>query len=93
LTPFLFLIVVESLARLVRQGVKVELLHDLKIGSHEIEVSVLQFVDNTIFMCESNHQNVLTIKFILRCFELTSGLRVNFHKSKITSIGTEGEVN
>jgi len=40
-------------------------------------------------MCEANHQNVFIVKTILRCFELASGLRVNFHKSIIGTIGVE----
>ena len=32
-------------------------------------------------------QNVLALKSILRCYELASGLKVNFHKSRIGGIG------
>ena len=42
--------------------------------------------DDTIFFCEDLYSNVITIKAILRCFELASGLKVNFHKSKLTGI-------
>ena len=31
----------------------------------------------------------MTIKAMLRCFELGSGLKVNFHKSKIGAIGVD----
>jgi len=43
------------------------------------------------FICEASHQNVFTIKSFLRFFELVSGLRDKFHKSKLTSIGVERE--
>jgi len=83
LKSFLFLIVVEGLANLVRQETKLNLLHGVKIGTDQIHTNTLQFADDTLFFCEANKHNVFTIKIILRCFELASGLRVNFHKSKI----------
>jgi len=41
LTPFLFIVVAEGLAGLVRQTVKNNLLHGIKVGSKEVEVSFL----------------------------------------------------
>lgn len=34
-------------------------------------------------------QNVMTIKSVLRCFEMTSGLKINFYKSKLVSLEIE----
>jgi len=39
------------------------------------------------FSCEDKTQNVLTLKSILRCFEVASGLKVNFYKSKLRGVG------
>ena len=47
---------------------------------------MLQFVDDTIFFCKLSYGNVLAIKVILRCFELVSGLMINFHKSQVASV-------
>jgi len=58
----------------------------LKVEDKKVNVNLLQFADDTVFVCESNVQN---IKAILRCFELSSGLRVNFHKRKIGAIGVD----
>jgi len=41
LAPFLFLVVAEGLAGLVRQAVKANLLAGLKIGRKEVELSIL----------------------------------------------------
>ena len=41
------------------------------------------------FLCESNVHNIRCIKAILRCFELSSSLGVNFFKSKIGAIGVD----
>jgi len=86
LAPFLFLVVAEGLAGLVRQAVKAQLLSELKIGRKEVELSLLQFADDTLFLCEDSYVNVVTLKAILRGFELALGLKINFNKSKLASI-------
>ena len=86
LAPFLFLVVAEGLTGLVREAVKVDLLTGLKIGRKGTPVSLLQFADDTLFFCEDSFTNVVTLKAILRGFEIASGLKINFHKSKLTGI-------
>jgi len=86
LAPFLFLVVAEGLAGLVRQAMKANILSGLKIGRKEVEISILQFADDTLFLCEDSFSNVVTLKAILRGFELASGLKINFHKSKLAGI-------
>jgi len=89
MAPFLFLIVVEGLAGMVRQAVKKNLYYGVHVGSKAINVGLLQFADDTLFMCEAKIQNAWVIKSILRSFELASGLRVNFFKTKIGGVGLE----
>ena len=50
---------------------------------------ILQFADDTIFLCEDSFNNVVTLKAILRGFELASGLKINFHKSKLVGINVQ----
>jgi len=87
MTSFLFLIIVEGLARLVRQAIKKNLYCGVEVGIHETKVGLLQFADNTLFMCEASTQNVRVVKAILRSFELASGLKVNFSKTKVGGQG------
>jgi len=61
----------------------------VKTEKQVIQVNVLQFANYTLFVGDCKFQNIFTIKSILRCFELASGLRVNFHKSIIRAIGVE----
>ena len=91
LAPFLFIIVVEGLVGLVRQALKVNLLSGVKIGSKEVDVSFLQFADDTLFFCEESRSNVIIMKIILRGFELASGLKINFHKSKLASTNVQNQ--
>jgi len=85
LAPFLFIVVAKCLVGLVRQVVKTNMLSSLKFGRKEVELCILQFADDTLFLCEDSFTNVMTLKAILRDFELASGL-INFHKSKLADI-------
>jgi len=68
---------------------KTKLLSGLKIGRKEMEVCIFQFADDTLFLCEDSFNNVITLKAILRGFELASGLKINFHKSKLAGINVQ----
>lgn len=41
------------------------------------------------FLWSATYNNVLTIKSMLRCYELVSGLKVNFCKSSFGALGLE----
>jgi len=75
---FLFLIVAEG-----TKAVKKNLYSGTKVGTDGINVGLLQFADDTLFLCEAKSQNSRILKTVLRCFELVSGLRVNFSKTKV----------
>jgi len=92
MAPFLFLIVAEGLAGLVRQAVKKDLYSGIKVGSNETNVGLLQFADDTLFLCEAKAQNARTLKAILRSFELALGLRVNFSKTKVGGLGLDASM-
>jgi len=89
LAPFLFLIVVEGLAGVTRVAKEKKLIDSLEVGKDKVKVNMLQYADDTLFFCEANTKSVLNIKAILQCFELSSGLRVNFAKSRIGGTGMD----
>jgi len=77
------------LTKLVRQKIKFNKLAGVKVGRNEVEICTLHFVDDTLFLCEDSFSNIFTIKAILRCYELASGLKINFHKSKLVGVNIE----
>lgn len=81
--------VAEGLSGMMRQTVFLHLFEGFKVGTEVIEVSLLQFADDTLFIGEPNIQNVLVMKSVLRCFELMSGLKVNFSKSKLAGVAMQ----
>ncbi|GJV32390.1 hypothetical protein Tco_1392790 [Tanacetum coccineum] len=48
----------------------------------------LFFADDVIFIGKWDSLNILTIINVLKCFHLASGLKINFHKSKLMGIST-----
>ena len=89
LAPFLFLVVAEG-PRLVRQALRMKVLRGVKVGGrNNVECCLLQFENDTLFLCEDSFYNIFAIKAILRCYEIVSGLKVNFHKSKLAGISVD----
>jgi len=48
---------------------------------------MLQYADDTLFFYKASVQSVLTLKAILKCFELASSLKVNYSKTKVGGVG------
>ncbi|XP_077251907.1 uncharacterized protein LOC143891153 [Tasmannia lanceolata] len=91
LSPFLFVIVAEILSRSLVMGSSLDLFRGFRIGLEEVEVSHLQFDDDTLLFCEPEIGQVRNLKAILRCYELISGQKSNFHKSKIFALNIPEE--
>jgi len=54
---------------------------------HNVEISILQYVDDTIFFREASMENVKAITVILWSFEQVLGLKINFAKSNFGAVG------
>ena len=71
----------------MREAVHHNLFLGYRVGVDEVVVSHNQFTDDTLLIDDMSLQNVLTMKIILRWFELVSELKVNFNKSKVAGVG------
>jgi len=91
LAPFLFLVVAKGLSSLMREANATNSLRGYEVGREKCVISLLQYVDDTIFVGEANARNVFTIKVILRMFKLASDLKVYFFKSSFRAIGVGSE--
>ena len=59
-------------------------------GKNKVEISLLQYADDTIFFGEALMENVRAIKAMLKIFKLVSGLKINFAKSGFGAFGVLG---
>ncbi|GKA93671.1 hypothetical protein Tco_0815657 [Tanacetum coccineum] len=59
----------------------------VKVGSNKVDISHLQFADDSLIMGKWSRVNAQNLCRLLSCFNLASGLKVNFSKSKFFGIG------
>ncbi|MCH79506.1 LINE-1 reverse transcriptase like [Trifolium medium] len=86
LAPFLFLLVAEGFAGLMRSAGTKNLFKGFTVGNEGLEISHLQYADDTLCIGEATVENLWSLKAILRGFELASGLKVNFSKSCLIGV-------
>ncbi|XP_015955629.1 uncharacterized protein LOC107480021 [Arachis duranensis] len=91
LSPFLFVLVDDVLHRMVGEAVRNSRISPLLVGRDNIELSHLQFADDTILFYPQETETLVNYKRLLRCFELMSGLSINFEKSSLISVNSEKE--
>ena len=89
LSPFLFNLVAEALSHLFHEAVSHNLFKGIKVGYDGLLVSHLQYADDTIIFCEPVTEQLLNVKRVLRCFQVMSGLKINFQKSSLFGIDVE----
>jgi len=50
------------------------MLEGVKVSKNKVGINMIQFIKNTLLICQNQIQNVLSLKSILQCFEVTSEL-------------------
>lgn len=85
--PLLFNFVVDALSCIMDRAALAG--HIAPVSSHLIPsgLSHIQYADDTIILVEKNDICLANLKFLLLCFEVLSGLKINFAKSELISIG------
>jgi hypothetical protein len=91
LAPFLFLLVAEGLGGIFRRAIGRNRFRGFRVGGSEVTVSHLQYADDTLCVGEASIENLWALKAILRGFEMSSGLKVNFWKSCLIGLEVSQE--
>lgn len=89
LSPFLFLIVAEALGRMIKKAVNVGMVEGFRVARNSLVISHLQYVDDTLIFCGVEEYQIRNVKDTILCFEVVSGLKVNFFKSELIGLQTE----
>ncbi|RVW78761.1 putative mitochondrial protein [Vitis vinifera] len=90
LSPYLFVIGMEVLSRLIHRAVGGGFLLGCRVngrGGDGALVSHLLFADDTLVFCEASEDQMVYLSCLLMWFEVISGLRINLDKSEILSVG------
>lgn len=78
ISPFLFVLATEAFNQMMKIVIDKGFVKGLKVGSGEVNISHLQFADDTLIFCPAKRKFVTNLRRILDCFQLLSGLKINF---------------
>ena len=81
LSPYLFILVAESLQRMIRAAVQIRHPTD-----DELPCAVLQYADDTLVIFRADPEAASILKHILDQFAAFIGLQINFDKSTLVPI-------
>jgi hypothetical protein len=92
LSPLLFNLVADMLNLLISRVKEEGQINGLIPHLIEGGISILQYADDTILFMENDLEQVANMKLLLCAFERLSGLKINFHKSKLFCYGDTKQV-
>nr|GEW24058.1 RNA-directed DNA polymerase, eukaryota, reverse transcriptase zinc-binding domain protein [Tanacetum cinerariifolium] len=90
LSPFLFILIMESLHISLQRVVDGGLFTGIKLNSM-VSLSHLFYADDVIFIGQWSELNIDTLVQVFECFYRASGLRINMCKSKLMGVNVEDE--
>lgn len=56
------------------------------MGTKNVNVSQLQFGDDTLLLMDGEQRNIQILKSLILCFKLVSSLEVNWNKTHLSTI-------
>uniref|UniRef100_A0A5B7BI34 Reverse transcriptase domain-containing protein n=1 Tax=Davidia involucrata TaxID=16924 RepID=A0A5B7BI34_DAVIN len=90
LSPFLFVVIMEALSKMLAKAVEGGLLGGFNVsnglGGNSV-INHLLFADDTLMFYGVEDQQLRYLRSVLLCFEAVSGLKVNLIKSELIPIG------
>ncbi|KAM0029767.1 putative RNA-directed DNA polymerase [Helianthus debilis subsp. tardiflorus] len=89
LSPFLFVLAMEALTGIMKQACNIGIFKGLGLSPNGVPISHFLYADDVIFVGEWSFNNLINLKRLLRCFYLSSGLKVNLKKSSLYGVGLE----
>ncbi|GKC20760.1 RNA-directed DNA polymerase, eukaryota [Tanacetum coccineum] len=88
LSPFLFILIMESLHISFQRVVDAGMFKGITLSS-SLQLSHMFYADDVVFVGQWSDANFDTIVHVLECFFRASGLRINMSKSKLMGISVE----
>jgi hypothetical protein len=89
ISPLLFDSIVDVIAMILSKASQAGhiqgVIHHLILGG----ITHLQYADDTMILLENTDQGLVNLKFLLICFELLSGMKINYHKSEVIVLGVD----
>jgi hypothetical protein len=89
LSPFLFNIAADTLAKMISLAQSNKLIQGLVPEYVENGIAILQYVDDTILCIQDNEEQAANLKLLLYFYENMSGLKINFSKSEVVMVSQD----
>ena len=89
LSPFLFNIAADTLAKMVTLAQENGLIEGLVPDYIPKGVAILQYTDDTIICLKDSRENAQNMKLLLYLYENMSGLKINFDKSEVIMVSQD----
>ena len=83
ISPFLFIILADTLSKMVSQASYEGLIKGIKITSGSPILTHLFFVNDALFFLEASQLNLIRLKWIINAYCVASRQIVNFQKSSL----------
>lgn len=83
LSTLIFNLVGEVLSRLLVKAEELGIFRGVQLPNNGGTISHLQFADDTILFFNNDSNSILGARRVLKCFELISGLKINYEKSSL----------
>lgn len=61
-------------------------IYGMQFGNGGPKLTHLQFADDTLVFCKADLDSVANIRRVLRAFKITSGLKINCHKTVLCGV-------
>ncbi|GJR46170.1 RNA-directed DNA polymerase, eukaryota, reverse transcriptase zinc-binding domain protein [Tanacetum coccineum] len=90
LSPFLFILVMESLHLSFKRVEEAGLFNGIKLDN-SVSISHLFYADDAVFVGQWCEKNINTLVHVLECFFRASGLRINMSKSKLMGLHVDSD--
>lgn len=91
LSPFLFVIVMEALSRMMRELVERDSIEGFDVGGGGgggVCILHLLFADDAFILCGAVENQFCNLRCLFLCFEAVLGLKINLTKSETIHIGS-----
>ncbi|XP_023759766.1 uncharacterized protein LOC111908165 [Lactuca sativa] len=79
----------EGLSVAMRSACELGIFQGIQIPNGGPKISHLLHADDALFIGEWSRNNISNLARILHCFHVSSGLKVNFNKSKVFGVGSD----
>ena len=93
LSPLLFNLVVDVFTKMVIRAARHRIISGLLPNVCEGGIVSLQYADNTLLFLQHDQIQASHFKWLLACFENLSGMKINYNKNDLLTLGLAEEEN